>query len=144
MLNFSIKKMTKKDVEIVFKLEQKYIGKCDKISIEKTIDSDTLSYYIMRVDDEIVGFFECSIITPEVELYNIVIDEKFRGLGYSKILMDYLIKLSIDNNIETIFLEVNSINYKAISLYKKYGFEEYSIRKKYYGDNDAILMKKVI
>ena len=27
------------------------------------------------------------------------------------------------------------------SLYKKFGFVEYGIRKKYYGENDAVLMK---
>ena len=95
-------------------------------------------------DNEVIGFFECSIILPEAELYDIVIDEKYQGLGYSKILMDYFLNLVKESRVETIFLEVNSINNKAISLYSKYGFKEYSIRKKYYGDNDAILMKKEI
>jgi ribosomal protein S18 acetylase RimI-like enzyme len=36
---------------------------------------------------------------------------------------------------------VNTNNIKAINLYTKFGFVEYSRRKNYYGDNDAILMK---
>ena len=43
---------------------------------------------------------------------------------------------------DTILLEVNTMNYKAISLYEKYGFKEYGTRKNYYGNSDAILMKK--
>ena len=55
--------------------------------------------------------------------------------------MNDLKKIVGENNCATIFLEVNSINSKAISLYKKYGFVSYSTRKNYYGENDAILMK---
>ncbi len=142
MHNLTIKKLTKFEIDKVFELEEKYIGKCDRLSIENTIESETLSYYTLFKENEVIGFFECSIISPEAELYDIVVDEQYRGLGYSKLLMDYFLNIAKSNNIETIFLEVNSINNIAISLYKKYGFEEYSVRKKYYGDNDAILMKK--
>lgn len=141
MDNLIVKKLTNLEVDKIFEMEEKYIGKCDKKSIEKTIESETLSYYILFKENDVIGFFECSIISPEAELYDIVIDEQYRGLGYSKILMDYFFKLAKDCKVETIFLEVNSINSKAISLYKKYGFVEYSVRKNYYGENDAILMK---
>ena len=144
MDKFSVKKLSINEVDKVYELEKKYIGECDIKSIENTIGSNTLSYYVLFKDNEVIGFFECSIILPEAELYDIVIDEKYQGLGYSKILMDYFLNLVKESRVETIFLEVNSINNKAISLYSKYGFKEYSIRKKYYGDNDAILMKKEI
>ena len=55
--------------------------------------------------------------------------------------MDYLFDICKQRNCNTIFLEVNTINYKAINLYNKYGFKQYSLRKNYYGNNDAILMK---
>ncbi len=144
MKNFVIQKLSKLYVDKVYELEKKYIGDCEKESIEKTISSETLSYYILLNNDEVMGFFECSIISPEAELYDIVIDENFQGNGYSKILMEYFIKLAKENNVETIFLEVNKINSKAIALYKKYGFQKYAERKKYYGENDAILMKKLL
>ena len=42
-----------------------------------------------------------------------------------------------------ISLEVNEENDAAINLYKKAGFEEVGIRKKYYnGKNNAIIMTK--
>ena len=144
MDNLIVKKLTQFEIDKIYELEENYIGKCDRLSIEKTLDSETLSYYLLLINEEVVGFFECSIISPEAELYDIVVDEGYQGLGYSKILMDYFINLVKDNNVETIFLEVNSMNYKALSLYKKYGFVEYSLRKNYYGNNDAVLMKKEI
>lgn len=144
MDKFNVKKLSINEVDKVYELEKKHIGECDIKSIENTIESSTLSYYVLFKDNDVIGFFECSIISPEAELYDIVIDEKYQGLGYSKILMDYFLNLVKESKVETIFLEVNSINNKAISLYSKYGFKEYSIRRKYYGDNDAILMKKEI
>jgi ribosomal-protein-alanine N-acetyltransferase len=55
--------------------------------------------------------------------------------------MNYFIDFCKRKNVCTIFLEVNTINSKAISLYEKFGFARYGIRKKYYGENDAVLMK---
>ena len=42
---------------------------------------------------------------------------------------------------ETITLEVSSTNIGALTLYKKCNFKEVGIRKKYYKDSDAIIMK---
>ena len=142
MDNLQIETLTKKYVDVVFELEKKLIGVCDKSSIEKSLQSDTLNYYILIKNDKVIGFFECMILPPDIELYDIAVDESEQGKGYAKIMIDYMIKIAKDSHIHTLFLEVNSINYKAISLYNKYGFKEYSIRKDYYGKNeDAILMR---
>ena len=58
-------------------------------------------------------------------------------------LLDKLIEMAIQTGKSNISLEVNEINQAAISLYKKSGFEEVGIRKKYYnGINNAIIMTK--
>lgn len=139
--NFEIKKLTNDFIDDVFYLENKLIGKCDKKSIIDSLTNEKLNYFVLLKNDKVVGFFECLIISPEIELYDICIDEEFQGFGYSKLLMNYLIELAKQFDVATIFLEVNSINNKAINLYSKYGFKQYSIRKNYYGENDAILMK---
>lgn len=136
----------------VVPLEEKYITDCLNIEnsllsptsydkILSTISDDFVHYYVLIKNDKVIGFFECKIISPEAELYDIAIVKSEQGKGYSKILMNYFISLCKDLKCDTIFLEVNSMNYKAIDLYEKYGFTSYMIRKNYYGDNDAILMK---
>ena len=62
------------------------------------------------------------------------------GIGYK--LVDYVCHLF--NDVDSIMLEVRDSNEAAIKLYEKCGFEEINRRKKYYGDEDAIIMKKVI
>ena len=141
MDNISISKMEAEDVSEVFEIENNLLQTASYEKILSTLKSDTLSYYVIKVNTEIVGFYEVSIIPPETELYDIAIKENFQGKGLSNKLMDDLLERCKQNKIRTIFLEVNNINIKAINLYKKFGFEAYSTRKNYYGNNDAILMK---
>lgn len=141
MANFRIEKLTTDMVENVFEIEKTFFDVSTKQSILDSFDSKNLLYFVLILDDDIIGFLECSIVLDEAELFEIAIKSEFQGRKYSLKLMDYFIDYCKENKVATIFLEVNTINSKAIALYEKYGFEKYSIRKKYYGENDAILMK---
>lgn len=144
MDKLEIKKITNDVIEDVFEIEKTFFDVSDNSSILSALNSNHLEYVVLFFNEKVVGFLEYSIIMDEAELYEIAIREGYQGRGFSKKLMDYFIDTCKENGINTIFLEVNNINTKAISLYKKFGFVEYSVRKRYYGDNDAILMKKKI
>lgn len=58
--------------------------------------------------------------------------------------MAILIDLASKSGCKKINLEVNEKNIIAINLYKKFGFEQVGLRKKYYNDQDAVLMSKVL
>ena len=141
MENFVIEKMTEIDVEKVFQIENELLGTSSIETIKNTLKSKTTFYYVLKVSGEVVGFFECLIISPEAELFDIAVRKNCQGKGYSKFLMDKFLELAKLAECETILLEVNSINNVAINLYEKYNFKKYGIRKNYYGENDAILMK---
>ena len=127
---------------IVFELEKKLIGSANKETILKTLSNENLNYYLIFEDEQIIGFLEGFIISPESEIYDIAVDEAYQRKGYAKKLMEFFIDLSKQKGVETILLEVNSNNTKAINLYNLFGFVEYGKRKNYYGDSDAVLMKK--
>ena len=59
-------------------------------------------------------------------------------------MLEYMLNNLKEECIETIDLEVNSLNKKAINLYQKYGFKTVSIRKKYYNGIDGFLMLKEV
>lgn len=132
------------DAKDVYEIEKQLFGSAMLQDIINTLENKTTKYYALKRKEEIIGFFEISIIPPECEIYDIAIKTEYQGHGLSKLLMNEIISICKENACETIFLEVNSINYKAINLYSFYGFEKYSIRKNYYGENDAILMKLLI
>ena len=129
------------DVKAVFDLEKKIFGSADIDSIEKTLENDNLNYFVLTENEKVVGFLEGLTIAPEAEIYDVAIDEDFQRKGFGSLLLNEFVSYSRKLNCETIFLEVNNINTKAIGLYKKFNFEVYGTRKNYYGDNDAILMK---
>lgn len=139
--DFEILKLTNDDVVSVFEIEKKLIGTGSIDDIKKSLESDVINYFVLKNNGVVLGFLELSTLPPEMELFDIAIDEKFQGKGYAKLLMNFMIDFAKENKCETIFLEVNRINQKAISLYDKFGFKEYAVRKNYYGENDAILMK---
>ena len=142
MTKIRIEKLKKENIENVFEIEKTFFDVGSINSIENSFDSKTLEYFVLFLDEIIVGFLECSVVLDEAELYEIAIKKDFQGKGLSKYLMEYFFEYLKQKNVRTVFLEVNKINSKAISLYQKCGFEAYGDRKNYYGDNDAILMKK--
>lgn len=141
MDQIKIKKLSLEDVDDVFQIEKTFFDVTEKQSIISSLEKENLNYFVLYFKEIIVGFLECSIVLDEAELYEIAVKKEFQGKGFSNYLMEYLLYFCDSKNVRTIFLEVNTMNSKAINLYKKFGFVEYSIRKKYYGDNDAILMK---
>ncbi|MDD2387758.1 MAG: N-acetyltransferase [Bacteroidales bacterium] len=69
-----------------------------------------------------------------LRLYSIVVDEKFRGHGVARQLMDYAITKAVKLNKKAISLEVRIDNFNAIVFYERYGFIKSSILKSYYED----------
>ena len=71
---------------------------------------------------------------------NIAIHKNYRQQGFASSLLSEVINYCKNNGINKINLEVNENNIPAINLYKKLNFRIDGIRKKYYGNNDAIIM----
>jgi len=110
--------------------------------LSSLIGSETDYVYGYYDNDELVGFIHISKSYETIDIVNIVVDINKRKMGIGYKLIDYVAHLFSDVN--NIMLEVRDSNEAAINLYKKYGFEIINVRKKYYGNEDAIIMKKVI
>ena len=141
MENFKIVPLEMKYVDDVFLIEKTFFDLQNSSVIEDSLKSETLNYFVLLDGEKVVGFYECSIVLDEAELFDIAVDLSYQGKGLSKFLMEHFMNICKEKQVRTIFLEVNTNNIKAINLYTKFGFVEYSRRKNYYGDNDAILMK---
>ena len=73
-----------------------------------------------------------------IDLLSIFVSNNKRCQHFGSKLMKHLIN-EVKN--QTITLEVSTKNNEAINLYKKYGFKEVGLRKNYYEDSDAVIMK---
>ena len=86
-----------------------------------------------------VAYCIMSEIAGQAELINIGTLKEYRQKGIAKKLLNYACDAL---GADEVFLEVATKNLCAIALYKSCGFVEVARRKKYYGDDDAIVMKK--
>lgn len=89
-----------------------------------------------------IGYADMWMVAGEAQLNNIAIDQKYRGHGLGRKLLEHMTDEALDRGCTEMTLEVRRSNETAISLYRKLGFIENGIRPRYYRDNheDAVLM----
>ena len=91
-------------------------------------------------NNNLVGFIHIIKAVDSIDVINIVVDEKYRRKGIASKLLSSIFN-KYDNDY-SYFLEVRESNKAATKLYNKNGFKIINIRKKYYDDEDAIVMKR--
>ena len=115
-----------------------------KITKEIMEDNPFSIYLGYEVNKELVAFINFNILYEQAELNYIYVKPEYRGTKLGTLLMEEMINRCYKKNVKSITLEVRSSNTGALHLYKSIGFEEISIRKNYYKDEDAYLLQKVI
>ncbi|MDR1940802.1 MAG: ribosomal protein S18-alanine N-acetyltransferase [Endomicrobium sp.] len=91
-----------------------------------------------------IGYCIFWVVGGETEILNIAVDPDLRGKSYGRQMLECVYEISKNNGSKSIFLEVRQSNAAALSLYGSFGFESIGVRKKYYIDEDAIVMRKGI
>ena len=103
----------------------------------------TTKFFVAQIGNKIAGYMGLSAVCGEGYVTNVATLKEFRRRGVGTALLDYVIK-NEQENLEFISLEVRISNEKAISLYKKFGFEQAGLRKRFYTNptEDALIMTK--
>lgn len=138
-----IRKATEKDIVEIIKL-----GSILNTNFSKTYDisqylKDEKYIILFNEDDGINAFIIVYKNIDYFELEAIVVNINFRKKGIASRLINFF-EEKYTKKGDSILLEVAVNNEAAVSLYKKIGFEIINIRKKYYDQIDAYVMKKVI
>ena len=109
--------------------------------LKQELENGKSKYFVAKQENEIVGFAGILLIIDQVNIMNIVVKKDKRNFGIGSLLLEEIIRYSKIHNATSITLEVNEKNIPAIKLYKKYGFKQVGLRRKYYNYVDnAILM----
>ena len=133
-----IRKATEKDIEQINILgEQLHHNFIKTYHIETEIDNK-MAIVLVAEKSDIVGYLYAIDLEDNIDLLSIFVDKNSRYQHIGTELIEKLKSLSKD---KTITLEVSSKNDAAITLYKKNDFKEVGIRKNYYENSDAIIMK---
>ncbi|MEA1063501.1 ribosomal protein S18-alanine N-acetyltransferase [Apirhabdus apintestini] len=114
---------------------------------EATLASNQGERYLnlrLDVDDEMAAFAITQIVLDEASLFNIAVDPRYQRQGLGRELLTHLIGELESRDILTLWLEVRASNTPAIALYEDLGFNEVTVRQRYYptatGHEDAIVM----
>ncbi|MBS0876811.1 MULTISPECIES: ribosomal protein S18-alanine N-acetyltransferase [unclassified Tatumella] len=104
--------------------------------------------YRIDADGKMAGFAITQIVLDEASLFNIAVDPDFQRRGYARQLLEHLINELAARGVLTLWLEVRESNLPAIALYEQLGFNQVSLRPRYYptatGREDALLMALVL
>lgn len=138
------RKMTVQDVEAVFRIEHA------TFAVPWTLDffyyemqENLFAHYVVAEEqDEIIGFCGSWQVIDAVQITNVAVVEQARGRKIGEGLMRKSMEDARFANMKTMSLEVRISNTVAQNLYRKLGFQNGGLRKKYYTDNqeDALVM----
>ena len=112
------------ELEVINLINKLFDKKFDHISSIDNIDS-----FVVEEDNKIIGYMNITynldiLSNKKYALFNyICIDSDYSGRGFGRDLVNFGINTCIENNINYIRLTSRDKRIKAISLYKKLGFE---------------------
>ena len=140
-----VREMEESDLDTIIEIENSiYIDKWTKEAYVEDLVNDIAYNYVLEHEGVIFGYYGFWILFDNIDITKVSIRKELQGKGLSKILMEDFFNRISNLDINTITLEVRVSNTKAIGLYKKFGFKEISIRKNYYGNEDAYILQKEV
>lgn len=143
-----IREMLVSDLDSVLEIENEcFTSVYNKEQYRYELEENSCAkLFVLEEDGKIVAFLDYWITFDMCQLSKIAVKNDCRRKGYGKQLMQYMIDDAIEEQCETISLEVRESNITAQKLYESYEFIEINKRKGYYSDNNetAIVMMKAI
>ncbi|SLM86763.1 Ribosomal-protein-S18p-alanine acetyltransferase [Vagococcus fluvialis bH819] len=101
------------------------------------------SLYVKAVHgSEVLGFIGVRVMNTDAHITNLAVLPKYQHHGIGKQLLVESLIFAKNNKCLTMSLEVKKTNYRAINLYKNFGFYINGIKPKYYKEDqeDAVDM----
>lgn len=95
---------------------------------------------VLRLDSQIIGYGIGWMVLDEFHLGNLAVKPLLKGRGYGSMILRRMIEAVKEKGCRTATLEVRASNTAAIKLYRKFNFKEIALRRKYYQDEDALVM----
>lgn len=138
------RKMTVADVEQVYEIEilSFTLPWTKDAFFHEMIGNEHAYYVVAETDEGIVGYCGMWLVMDEAHVTNIAIHPDQRGKKMGEGMMQAAIDAAKANGAVLMTLEARVSNTVAQNLYRKLGFKNGGIRKRYYTDNyeDAIVM----
>jgi len=139
--------MVSDDLDEVMRIEQdSFAYPWSKNSFQGEILSNRFAYYVTAKDisDSVIGYAGAWIILDEAHITTLAVDPSCRQMGTGSLLLAHLLRKAIEEGACKVFLEVRDSNRQARRIYERFGFEVIGKRKRYYHDEDALVMVRAL
>ena len=141
------------DVEALMPIEQELFG--DSAWSAETFWSELAHpqtrWYVVAVaespagtdDGSLLGYAGLLVPGPEADVQTLAVSSSARRQGLGGVLLDALIEQARQREATSLLLEVRADNEPALGLYRRRGFEQIAVRRRYYqpDDVDALVMR---
>lgn len=114
-------------------------------AFQTELHNNRLAFYLVarfNPGEAIVGYIGAWRVLDEVHITTLAVTENCRRCGIASRLVEDLIKKTARRGARFITLEVRPSNQAARKFYEKLGFKTLGRRKRYYVDEDALIMTK--
>ena len=136
-----IRKVTEKDFSRIYELGKLLHENYENLyNLEELTKKEYFKTLVAEESKNIVGFLMYTDLDGMIDIMDIVVDNSYRRQKIGSLLMDEMITNSKEDS--KFYLEVNVKNEPAIQMYDKFGFKKIHTRKKYYGEEDALIMER--
>lgn len=144
MENIVVEKMNEKDIELSILTEKTHnIHILNENILKEDLKKENYIYLVAKKNGNILGYIGISFVLDSADIISVVVSKEYTNKGIASLLLENVFKICKEKNITNIILEVRKSNIPAQKLYEKFGFNNISIRKKYYdGFEDAYIYKK--
>ncbi len=140
----TIEPMGEEDIEAVAAIEEDSFSDPWPLEAFRTeLENNRLaSYYVACLDSKVIAYIGAWLVLDEVHITTLAVLKHHRRQGIASRLIETLIEAAYPRGARYFTLEVRPSNKAALSFYEKCGFTVLGRRRRYYKDEDALIMTR--
>lgn len=136
-----LRPMTEADLEAVAAIESRtYSTPWSQQVFTAELAAEGRTYRTAVLDGELIGYAGMMTVADEAHVTTLVVEGERRGARIGTRLLLDLVDQALAGGARSLTLEVRASNQAAQSLYHRFGMAPVGVRKRYYVDEDALIM----
>ncbi|MGG0241053.1 ribosomal protein S18-alanine N-acetyltransferase [Bacillus rhizoplanae] len=143
-MNITFRNMKEEDISQIVAIEEaSFATPWTAEAFERELNMNEYAHYVvLETEEGILGYCGLWVILDESHITNIAVLPQYRGQRLGEALLQEVMNKARALGGNTMTLEVRVSNEVAKKLYRKFGFQNGGIRKRYYTDNyeDGLVM----
>ena len=139
--SLNLRRMTETDLDVVTELEaQAYSQPWNAHVFADELSQPSRTYVVIEDQAAVLGYAGLMLVDTEAHVTTVVVHPDRRDDRLGTRLMLALAAEAIEQGATSMTLEVRASNEAAQRLYRRFGMAPVGLRKKYYQDEDAMIM----